>query len=330
MHAHMDRTPRRAHRFDPHSHPLPLPPARSLAALDRRDEDRRAREAARSNLEAFLFATRDALFEDEEAVEAVSTEEQRDEVRALLEAVEDWLYDEGESAGLKAYEAKRAEVVSLAAPLQLRLRERTARPAAVKAATQVAVKAKQTAAEWRKERPWLTAEQVGDLEARAQELAAWLRDQLEAQEATAAHEPPAFTSADVAREAEKVRSLVKRLRKIPKPAPPKAEENVTVADAKLVNATEAEGGASTGAEGEAGEAAEAGEAGGAEASAGGDSEEPAAGGESDSEAGADAGDDEGASADESAHAAATDEEAGDEDGEEEKEEEEGDGRKDEL
>jgi len=210
----------------------------SLAALDRRDEERRAREAARSNLEAFLFSTRDGLFDDEEAAEAVSTEEQRDEVRALLEAVEDWLYDEGESAGLAAYDAKRKEVVDLVAPLQLRLRERTARPAAVKAATQVAVKARQTAAEWRKERPWLTEEQLTDLDARAQELAAWLKDQLEAQEAKAGHEEPAFTSADVAQQVDKVRSLVKRLRKVPKPEPPK--ENVTVTGSRVETQAEAE------------------------------------------------------------------------------------------
>jgi len=63
--------------------------------LDLEEDDRRVLETAESKnkLESFVFETRDTFYENEEAIEKISTEEQREEALKELTDVEDWLFD---------------------------------------------------------------------------------------------------------------------------------------------------------------------------------------------------------------------------------------------
>jgi len=87
---------------------------RMLKRMQQVDDERRAREAAKNAVEAFVFSSRDKLYSEATDLEKVSTEEQREALSTALTAAEDWLYDEGESATLAVYKAKLAELKAVA------------------------------------------------------------------------------------------------------------------------------------------------------------------------------------------------------------------------
>ena len=65
------------------------------------DAMRRRCEAAKNELEGFLFSTRDRLSMEEEDLAKMSTEEEVSAIRDALEATEDWLWEEGEDTTLE-------------------------------------------------------------------------------------------------------------------------------------------------------------------------------------------------------------------------------------
>ena len=68
-------------------------PFSRLAALQQRDDDKKANEKAKNNLESHIFETKDAMYS--EAVVAVTTAEQREVILGALTEAGDWLEDEG-------------------------------------------------------------------------------------------------------------------------------------------------------------------------------------------------------------------------------------------
>ena len=64
--------------------------------MDYSDNQRRAREEARNNLESFVYHVQDFLQNQE--VLHVSTDSQRTELSSKLSETSDWLYGEGEEA----------------------------------------------------------------------------------------------------------------------------------------------------------------------------------------------------------------------------------------
>lgn len=64
-----------------------------MAALQQRDDDKKANEQAKNNLESHIFETKDAMYS--EAVVAVTTAEQRETILAVLTEAGNWLEDDG-------------------------------------------------------------------------------------------------------------------------------------------------------------------------------------------------------------------------------------------
>lgn len=69
-------------------------------------------------MEGFIIDTRDKLSSDE-AVAAVSTEEEREALLADFETAEEWLYGEGRDLDAAAYGAKQVILVSTIATCTL-------------------------------------------------------------------------------------------------------------------------------------------------------------------------------------------------------------------
>lgn len=64
----------------------------------------------------------------------MTTEAQRTEFSAALSDAEDWLYADGEAEGTMAFRKKLKSLTALGEAIQLRVKEQTARPAAVDSA----------------------------------------------------------------------------------------------------------------------------------------------------------------------------------------------------
>lgn len=105
-----------------------------LQKIQQLDDERRAREAAKNAVEAFIYNSRNKMGDNADdlavclqlpvvlgivvicfcGLQKVSSEEDRDALTAALEAAEEWLYDEGESTTLAVYKAKLAELKKVA------------------------------------------------------------------------------------------------------------------------------------------------------------------------------------------------------------------------
>ncbi|KAI9764787.1 MAG: lumenal Hsp70 protein [Geoglossum simile] len=106
-----------------------IPEVSKLAALDKSDEDRRLREEARNNVEAFMYKHRD-LLDDASFVEA-SQETEIDMLRAQIQLTDEWLNEIGADANLAALETRLRELNALVDPINTRIRETSNRPAQI-------------------------------------------------------------------------------------------------------------------------------------------------------------------------------------------------------
>lgn len=101
-----------------------------LAAFDRSDKARIAREEALNVLEAFTYRARDLL--SDAGFEGASTEAVRSQLSSLLSSTSDWLYGEGVSAKVDEFKSKLADLKALVDPVQKRREEAASRPELLK------------------------------------------------------------------------------------------------------------------------------------------------------------------------------------------------------
>ncbi|KAF4550776.1 Hsp70 protein-like protein 1 [Elsinoe fawcettii] len=106
-----------------------------LAAFDRSDKARLAREEAFNVLEGFTYRARDLL--DDTVFAEFSTETIRKELSELLSSTGDWLYGEGAKAPTDVLKSKLAEFKKLVDPVKKRQDEAKNRPEKVKLLQQV-------------------------------------------------------------------------------------------------------------------------------------------------------------------------------------------------
>ena len=78
-----------------------------------------------------MYAVKNKMEDEAEAIAKVSTEEQREAVTTLVAASVDWLDDEGYDVATEVYKTKHGEVEGLVEPLYFRLDEAIKRPEAV-------------------------------------------------------------------------------------------------------------------------------------------------------------------------------------------------------
>lgn len=100
-----------------------------MRRLQERDEEKAANEAARNNLEAHVFETKDAMYSDK--VVAVTTEQQREEVLSALREAADWMEEEGWAAETQVYKTKLRELKRVSRGIFRRVGEAVLRPKAV-------------------------------------------------------------------------------------------------------------------------------------------------------------------------------------------------------
>ena len=102
-----------------------------LKAFDASDRNRRAREEALNQLEAFTYGVRDLL--ENEAFVAASTDVERAELETKSSDASEWIYDDGADAPKDELKKRLDELKSIANPIQKRVKEAAERPGLVKA-----------------------------------------------------------------------------------------------------------------------------------------------------------------------------------------------------
>lgn len=203
-----------------------------MEGLARKDKERQNLEAAKNNLESYIYKIKNKLIDDEDNVKKVSTEEQREEISKLANDAEEWLYDDGYNADLATMEAKFAELATPAEKIFFRVAELNARPVAVEALKTRLDKIVNLMTKWETTHPQITEEERNEVITKVEEIKTWLAEKEAEQEKVSATEDPVFSSAELPAKTKGVEILVNRLSKKPKPKPPKKkkEENATKAD----------------------------------------------------------------------------------------------------
>lgn len=95
---------------------------KKLQDLTDRDLEKQEREKTLNSLEAFIFETRDKLYQDE--YQAVVTEEEKEDISAKLSAASSWMDEEGYTAGTKELKEKLSELKKLCKAMFFRVEER--------------------------------------------------------------------------------------------------------------------------------------------------------------------------------------------------------------
>jgi hypoxia up-regulated 1 len=225
-------------KVQPYSAQLLAESKTKMAELDHTDQERIKLEAAKNRVESYMYLIKNKLIDDEENINKVSTEEQRESLRSMGLEAEDWLDDDGYDADLATMEAKYVELSTPAEKVWSRVKEMTARPAAVVALKAKLVKVQELMKKWETSLPQVTEEEKAEILVKVEEVKAWIAEKEAAQAEVAAYEDPIFTSAEVPLQTKPIEKLVSRLSKKPKPKPVvKEEKNET--DAEAGNATDA-------------------------------------------------------------------------------------------
>ena len=195
-----------------------------LKDLAAKDETKRAQEAAKSNLEAYIYAIREKIHEDED-IERVTDETMRETFSAALTEAEDWLYMDGADSTAAEFDAKKNELKSTADEWIKRASEMTRRPKAVGRAREFVGLAEKTVAKLAETKPWIADEEKEKLLEAVKGFESWLDEKEEQQSKKSLTETPAFTAAEVVNEVKPLDAKLQKLKKTPAPKPPK--ENAT-------------------------------------------------------------------------------------------------------
>merc|ERR1712176_382780 len=196
----------------------------NIAALAELDKQRVLLEEAKNKLESYFYYVKNKLLDDEDEIAKISTSEQREELTKLSRDAEDWLFDEGDTADLETIQAKYDELATPAEKVWFRLKEMTARPAAVKALIEKLVEIEEKFSQWVADLTHITDEEKDDVYSKIEGARKWLSDKVDAQAEKDGHEDPVFTSEEVPLQTKPIQKLIAKLSKKPKPKPPKVEK----------------------------------------------------------------------------------------------------------
>lgn len=218
-----------------------------LEGLDQMDRDRVKLEASRNKVESYVYKIKNTLADKEEELKEISTEEQREECSKLAAEAQDWMEEEGYKAEFAVIEDKYADLSEPFEKIMLRLKEKTARPQAVKKLNKNLGEIEELMTKWEATKPQITEAERNGVLGKVEQVRKWLSDNLEKQEATQPHEPPVFLSTDIPIHMIPIETEIMRLEKRPKPkAPkkPKKDKNATATNS-TGNETDASDGNAT-------------------------------------------------------------------------------------
>jgi len=226
-------------RIQPYNVDTLIESQEKLAAFAARDAERIRFEAVKNKYESFIYHINNKLIDEEEAIEAVSTEEQRDALRLSSKEAEDWMYDEGYDADLVTYEEKYVELSEPAEKIFFRMTENVERPKAIKAIEEKFGKILALLTKWETTMPQITDEERADAAAKVEEVKKTLAEKVEAQAAADPTEDPVLTSAEIPLMTKEIQGILSKLSKRPKPKVEKKDaEDTNSTDAKDSNSTE--------------------------------------------------------------------------------------------
>ena len=198
-----------------------------LEKLHAKDQMKRETEAAKSNLEAYIYSSRSKVRQDED-IEKVTTEQQRESHLQSLEDAEDWLYtDEGENANKTTYETKHKGLKDVSDAFIFRAQETSARPESVKYAKKWIADTRKAIGAWKDKKPHIFANETEPLLQDVADLESFLEEKGKEQETKEAHEDAAFTSKEVKNELSKRMTKYKKLKSKPAPKVEKPKTNST-------------------------------------------------------------------------------------------------------
>ena len=243
----VDESKRAVAAMSPDSVKVSISILKDLAA---KDEAKRAQEAAKSNLEAYIYSIREKVEEDD-LLKKVTDEAMRDKFSSELTEAEDWLYMDGAESTAGEFDAKKSELQAVGDEWITRAKELTKRPAAVAKARDFVSAALETIEQFQESKPWISDEEKQTLTDSLNGFVTWLDEKEELQAKLSDTERPAFVAAEVASEVKPLDFKLQKLKKRPAPPPPKEEVEENATD---VNATETE--TTEGASGEDGDATE--------------------------------------------------------------------------
>lgn len=185
------------------------------ARMAAQDADIHATHDMRNSLEAYIYATRDALLE---SLAPFGSDEEKSTLGAVLESAETWLYDNME-AGKATFADKLAELRQQGDRLTRRRTEEEARPAAVSALLASIEEFRAVLNNRDGKHGHLTDADRDVLRSRLAAAEDWLRSKQEEQGRLPCHVDPVLTVSDITGKRD---ALVKELRPIatrPPPAP---------------------------------------------------------------------------------------------------------------
>eukprot|EP01096_Ripella_sp_DP13-Kostka_P006428 TRINITY_DN2302_c0_g1_i2.p2 TRINITY_DN2302_c0_g1~~TRINITY_DN2302_c0_g1_i2.p2 ORF type:complete len:499 (-),score=347.87 TRINITY_DN2302_c0_g1_i2:133-1629(-) len=184
-----------------------------LKNIDDADEERKKREKSRNDLEAFVYATREKLNDDEFAKYATSDDQ--DLIRSLLLDEEDWLYDGGINASVKELDDHLASLQKVVAPIALRYNEAPIRQERADEFKTMLNDLKLSFIKISLERQ-IPEEELNELIDNIQKNLEWIDSVLEEQASKSLTEEPAFTMADIQTRAGTFLKSIKDMKKRPK------------------------------------------------------------------------------------------------------------------
>lgn len=200
------------------------------------DADIHATHDMRNSLEAYIYATRDALLE---SLAPFGSEDEKAALGAVLESAESWLYDNME-ADKATFADKLAELRQQGDRLTRRRTEEEARPGAVSALLATVEEYRGVLNNRDGKHGHLTDGDRDVLRARLSSAEDWLRGKQEEQGRLPSHVDPVLTVADIAARRD---ALVKELRPIATRPPPAPAAAPAPAPAQPAPAADAQQGA---------------------------------------------------------------------------------------
>jgi len=210
---------------------------RVLGNLRKKEDAKRAQEAAKSNLEAYIYSMRSKL--DEEDIQQVTDEEQRSSLRDSLTEQEDWLYTDGADASTEQFKKTHNALKVQGDAMEFRAAELTLRPETIAKARKFIDKSKTEIESWAEKKPWLNATHTAALLEEIVHFQSWLDEKESAQNKLSKTETPSLESTEIKISQRPLEAKFTKLKKTPKPKPPKVVTNATDVNATDANATDA-------------------------------------------------------------------------------------------
>ena len=191
-------------------------------AMLKKDEEIRARNHAKNELESYIYNMRDKVTD---VYKAYVLDNVRDDFLQKLEATENWLYDdEGYFAKREAFEARLTDLQTIGNPIVCRYKDSQERPEAVSQLTQRLETIGRILSTPNEKYDHITDEDKKPVREMIADAQSWLQKMLVEQSNLALTQDPVLKAVDILDRMKNVDALYNKVMSKPKPAPKKEEK----------------------------------------------------------------------------------------------------------